>query len=199
MLTIPAAALAVLVLFGDAPRGQPVRFAVIDRSGWLGDATRRHIIATDVAAFLDTTEGSVLDEPLLAEVAAARDAVEGAAVELIHTLAVESGRLRAPETLHERFAQWWMDHPHLVRQAAPDVSFARFREVHPARPIDGLERLFDEGGVDGYVIVPEDSVGTDELPRYVGRYRDSGLETWYVEIAEGLVARQRRLEEGSGP
>ena len=197
MLTIPVAALVVALLFGDAARSQPVRFAVIDRSGWLGDATRHHIIAADVAVFLDAIERSLPDEPLLAEVLAARGTVAAPAVELIHTLAVESGRLRAPEALHERFAQWWIDHPNLVRKAAPDVSFARFREVHPARPIEGLERLFDEGGVDGYVIIPEDSVGTDELPRYVGRYRGSGLEAWYVELAEGLIHRQRRLEEGS--
>lgn len=186
----------LLAIVGDRA---PVRYAILDRSGWLGDAVRRRIVALDVATFLDAVERAGAVDPLLAEALAARtDDFEADAMEMIHALSVESGRLRSPEALHERFAQWWMDHPEAVLDTAPEVSFARFVEVHTTRPFDQLDRLLGHA-VDGYIVIPEDSIGTDDLPRYLGRRKDSGLESWYVELAQVLIARQRRLEEGTGP
>ena len=138
----------------DATGPQPVRYAVIDRSGWLGDAARRNIIATDVAAFLDALAETVPAEPVLAEALAARGTFEARAVELIHTLSVESGRLRAPAALHERFAGWWMDHPDQVRETATEVSFARFVELYPARPLGRLGGLLADGSLDGTLSSP---------------------------------------------
>ncbi|MDE0349894.1 MAG: hypothetical protein OXM56_09330 [Gammaproteobacteria bacterium] len=176
-----------------------MRYAVIDRSGWLGDAARRDIIATDVATLLDALAGTAPADPVLAESLAARGTFEARAVDLIHTLSVESGRLRAPVTLHERFAAWWMEHPDTVRAAAPEVSFTRFVEVYPARPLGRLARLVADGSLDGYFIVPDDSVATGEAPRFVGsRAAGSGIEAWYGEVTEALVARQRVLEANEG-
>lgn len=177
-----------------------MRYAVVDRSGWLGDAVRRDIIATDVASFLDALTRSAPAEPLLAECLAARGTFEAHAVELIHTLSVESGRLRAPAALHERFARWWMDHPEAVRETAPEVSLARFVEVFPARPLGRLGAMLADGSLDGYFVIPDDSVATGEPPRFVGMEAASGeIETWYGAVAEVLVARQRALEANEGP
>ena len=177
-----------------------MRYAVIDRSGWLGDAVRRHVVATDVARFLDALERAVPSDPLLAEAVGARGSFETRAAELIHALAVESGRLRSPGPLAERFAQWWMEHPDIVRETAPDVSLARFTEMHPARPLaraGSVDGLLAHGGLDGYFVIPDDSVGTGEAPRYVGsRSPERDIEAWYVEVAADLVERQRIAEEG---
>ena len=175
-----------------------LRYAVIDRSGWLGDAARRDIIATDVAAFLDALAGTVPAEPVLAEALAARGTFEARAVELIHTLSVESGRLRAPAALHERFAGWWMDHPDPVRETAPEVSFARFVEVYPARPLGRLGGLLVDGSLDGYFVIPDDPVATGETPRFIGTGGEGHIEAWYGEVTEALVARQRVLEANEG-
>ena len=192
-MLIAALAAALSQLDGTGPG--PVRYAVIDRSGWLGDAARRDIIASDVEAFLDALAGTVPADPLLAEALAARAAFEARAVDLIHTLSVESGRLRAPAALHERFARWWMDHPGAVRAAAPEVSFTRFVEVYPARPLGRLGGLVSDGSLDGYFVIPDDSVATGEAPRFVGRKAAAGdIEAWYGAVTEALVARQRVLE-----
>ena len=123
-------------------------------------------------------------------------------MDLIHTLSVESGRLRAPEALHERFAQWWMDHPDAVRAAAPGVSFARFVEVYPTRPLGRLGELVADGSLDGYFVIPDDSVATGEAPRFLGAggagAAASGIEAWYGAVTEALVARQRVLEANEG-
>ena len=194
------AVLSAALLQRDGAGPGPVRYAVVDRSGWLGDAARRDIIATDVRAFLDRLPaGTASADPVLAEFLAARDTVEARAVDLIHTLSVESGRLRAPEALHERFAQWWMDHPDIVRAAAPGVSFARFVEVYPTRPFGRLRELVADGGLDGYFVIPDDSVATGEAPRFVGAgAAASGIEAWYGAVTEALVARQRVLEANEG-
>ena len=201
VLAVPVAALSVALLPSDGPEAGPVRYAVIDRSGWLGDAVRQHVVATDVARFLDALERAVPSDPLLAEAVGARGGFEARAAELIHTLAVESGRLRSPGSLAERFAQWWMEHPDIVRETAPNVSFARFAEVRPARPLaraDGVAGLLADGGLDGYFVIPDDSVGTGEAPRYVGsRSPERDIEAWYAEVAADLVERQRIAEEGA--
>ena len=198
VLAVPIAALAAALLPGDGLEPGPVRYAVIDRSGWLGDAVRQHVVATDIARFLDALERAVPSDPLLAEAVGARGSFETRAAELIHTLAVEAGRLRSPGPLAERFAQWWMEHPDIVRETAPDVSFARFAEVHPARPLAGVDGLLADGGLDGYFVIPDDSVGTGEAPRYVGsRSPERDVEAWYVEVAADLVERQRIAEEGA--
>lgn len=176
-----------------------MRYAVVDRSGWLGDAARRDIIATDIAAFLDALSGSATADPLLAECLAARGTFEAGAVELIHTLSVESGRLRAPASLDERFAGWWMDHPDAVLAVAPDVSFARFVEVFPTRPLGRLGGLLSAGSLDGYFVIPDDSVATGEAPRFVGTGTAAGdIDAWYGAVTEALVARQRVLEAAEG-
>ncbi len=191
MIAALAAALSQL----DATAPAPVRYAVIDRSGWLGDAARRDIIASDIALFLDAVAGTAPADPVLAEALAARGAFEARAAGLIHTLSVESGRLRAPAALHERFAAWWMDHPDAVRDAAPGVSFARFVEVFPTRPLGRLGGPLSDGSLDGYFIIPDDSVATGEAPRFVGREAAAGdIEAWYGAVTEALVARQRVLE-----
>ena len=177
----------------------PLRYAVIDRSGWLGDAARRDIIATDVAAFLDALVDAVPADPVLAESLAGRGAFEALAVELIHTLSVESGRLRSPRAMHERFAQWWMDHPDTVRETAPEVSLARFVEVYPGRPLGRLGELLADGSLDGYFVIPDDSVATGETPRFVGTGAAGDIEAWYGDVTEALVARQRVLEANEGP
>ena len=205
-MAIVVAVLSAALLQRDGAGPGPVRYAVVDRSGWLGDAARRDIIATDVRAFLDKLPaGTASADPVLAELLAARGTVEARGVDLIHTLAVESGRLRAPEALHERFAQWWMDHPDAVRAAAPDVSFARFVEVYPTRPLGRLGELVADGSLDGYFVIPDDSVATGEAPRFLGAggaggagAAASGIEAWYGEVTEALVARQRVLEANEG-
>lgn len=193
--------LSAALLQRDGAGPKPVRYAVVDRSGWLGDAARRDIIAADVRAFLDNLPaGPLSTDPVLAEFLAARGTVEAQAVDLIHTLSVESGRLRAPEALHERFAQWWMDHPDAVRAAAPGVSSARFVEVYPSRPLGGLGALVADGSLDGYFVIPDDSVATGEAPRFIGAGAGaSGIEAWYGGVTEALVARQRVLEANEGP
>ncbi len=202
-LAVPIAVLSAALLPGDGPAAGPVRYAVIDRSGWLGDAVRRHVAATDVARFLDALERAVPSDPLLAEAVGARGSFEARAAQLIQTLAAEAGRLRSPGPLDERFAQWWMEHPDIVLETAPDVSFARFAEVHPARPLaraDGVDGLLADGGLDGYFVIPDDSVGTGEAPRYVGsRSPERDVEAWYVELAADLIERQRIAEEGAAP
>lgn len=139
-------------------------------------------------------------DPVLSESLAARGAFEARAVDLIHTLSVESGRLRSPTALHERFAQWWMDHPDTVRKTAPEVSFARFVEVYPSRPLGRLGGLLADGSLDGYFVIPDDSVATGETPRFVGTGPAAGdIEAWYGEVSGALVARQRVLEANEGP
>ncbi len=199
MVAVPILALAVAVLLElRSSEGLAVRYAVLDRSGWLGDAIRRRMVADDVAAFLDALARAPRDDPLLAGAVAARASVETPVVELIHTLVVESGRIRSPADLRERFADWWIENAHAVVVAAPGVSFATYVEVQPVRPLDHLEYMLDEGLLDGYFVIPDDSVGTGAMPRYVTRRRDDrGLAAWYQDIAGELVERQRLLEENA--
>ena len=93
-----------------------------------------------------------------------------------------------------------MDHPDTVRETAPEVSFARFVEVYPSRPLGRLGGLLADGSLDGYFVIPDDSVATGEAPRFVGTDATAGdIEAWYGEVAESLIARQRALEANEGP
>ena len=189
------------------------RYAVLDQSGWVHDATRQHIVANDIDAALDaiangrgTSAGDGLDA-LMADVRAAvaeedaRDAFHSRATELVFTLAAESGRIADPSLPVERFADWWVANPDAVAGAFAGVSLARYREVSPAR-LDAahLNALVQEGRIRGYFVVPDDPVRSGDGAHYVAdNLTNQGLTRWYGRQVTEVVQAQRMREENIDP
>lgn len=187
------------------------RYAVLDKSGWVHDATRRHIVAKDIDAALD----AIADErrrvgdndALMAEVRAAiasedgRRAFHSRAAELVFALATESGRIPTPIQPLERFADWWVANPDAVAGTFPDVSLARYREVSPARlDTSHLNALVKEERILGYFVIPEDPVRSGEGAHYVAdNLADQGLQHWYGQQVTEVVKAQRMREANIDP
>lgn len=192
-----------------ASLGSVATYAVVDQSGWLHDAARRHIVGRDVASALDDLEDAAPlagdGRALLAEVQAAiggdREAFEERAAELIFTLGAESGRIHQPDLLAERFADWWVSDPDAVAEAFGDVSLADYREVVPARRDSGyLNELVDEGTLRGYFVIPDDPVASGEGARYVtSNLANTDLGQWYGRRVTEVVQQQRLREEDIDP
>lgn len=188
-------------------------YAVVDQSGWVHDATRRHVIASDVDAALNAIAsapalpregetGALLDEVAnVIDDPSEREAFRARAIDLIFTLRTESGRIRAPATAAERFADWWVTKPDAVAGEFADVSLAAYREVEPQR-LDAahLNALVDDGSLRGYFVIPDDPVRTSEGARYVsGSLTDQGISRWYGRQVSEVVQAQRLREESIDP
>lgn len=188
-------------------------YAVLDQSGWVHDATRRHVIATDIDVALDAIAGApalpgeggagalldevrnVIDDP------PRREAFRARAIDLIFTLRTESGRIRQPSTAVERFADWWVADPDAVAGEFADVSLVDYREVQPAR-LDTvhLNSLVEEGLLRGYFVIPDDPVHSAEGARYVSAsFTDQGISRWYGRQVTEVVQAQRLREESIDP
>lgn len=186
-------------------------YAVLDQSGWVHDATRRHIIAGDIYAALDVIsrrsvssaeEAASERDALLADVRRAidgedeREAFRERAIELIFTLATESGRIRTPSSTVERFADWWVSNPEEVADTF-DVSLDDYRETVPSR-LDAahLNGLIADDRLDGYFVIPEDPVRSGEGARYVSEnLTDQDLSRWYGRRVTEVVQAQRLREQ----
>ena len=187
-------------------------YAVLDQSGWVHDATRRHIIAEDLTEALDVIARRSVSSPadagnereaLLAEVRTAidsdedREAFQTRAAELIFTLATESGRIPSPSLAVEKFADWWVSDVDAVADAFGDTSLADYRELVPSR-LDAahLNALIAEDRLDGYFVIPEDPVRSGEGARYVTEnLTDQDMSRWYGRSLTDVVQAQRLREE----
>ena len=187
-------------------------YAVLDQSGWVHDATRRHIIAEDLTEALDViarrsvsspADASNEREALLAEVRTAidsdedREAFQTRAAQLIFTLATESGRIPSPSLAVEKFADWWVSDVDAVADAFGDISLADYRELVPSR-LDAahLNALIAEDRLDGYFVIPEDPVRSGEGARYVTEnLTDQDMSRWYGRSLTEVVQAQRLREE----
>ena len=190
------------------------RYAVLDQSGWLHDAIRRHIVAADIKLALDAlaSEAGVAPsgtdrDALLADARAAIASEEGRtafhrrAAELVFTLSAESGRIANPSLPVERFANWWVDNPSAVVDAFGGVSLARYREVSPARlDVAHLNALVEQGRIRGYFVIPDDPVRSGDGARFVtDNLTDQGLRRWYGLQATKVVQAQRMRERDIDP
>jgi ABC-2 type transport system permease protein len=154
----------------------PAAFAVVDASGWTAAAVRERIRMDDVAAV----------------VAALRTAEPG-------TLPAALEDVRA--TLDTRdpapaLAAFWQQDPDAVVTIAPNVSFARFREIDAAG-LDRAElnRRLDADTLAGYFVLPEDPVADDAGATFVSRkLTNPELRLWYERYATDVV-RDRRIRE----
>ena len=187
-------------------------YAVLDQSGWVHDATRRHIITEDLNEALDVIARRSLSSPadagderevLLGEVRRAiegdedREAFLNRGVDLIFTLATESGRIPTPSLAVEKFADWWVSNPDGVADAFGDTSLAYYRERVPSR-LDAahLNSLIEQDRLDGYFVIPEDPVRSSEGARYVtGNLTDQDMSRWYGRSLTEVVQAQRLREE----
>ncbi len=188
-------------------------YAVLDESGWVHDATRRHIVATDIdgalealatlpplpqaggsRALLDEVRNAIDDEQ-------GRDSFRNRAVELVFALKTESGRIREPSTVVERFADWWVADPDAVAEEFPSLSLAAYREIEPARRDPAhLNSLVEDGALRGYFVIPDDPVRSADGARYVSEsLMDQGISRWYGRQVTEVVRAQRLREESIDP
>jgi ABC-2 type transport system permease protein len=156
------------------------RFAVVDASGWAAAAVRERIQADDAAEVIDALRLRRV-EKLPAQLAHLREDVD----------ALDANTLAA---------LWSLD-PEPFVAIAPEVSFARFREVDAAgRDRAALNRDIETDALTGYFVLPEDPVASGASATYVTRrLTNPELRFWYQRYVTDVVRDRRIREENVDP
>ena len=182
ILVLPLILLAASVVPLWLTRSEgPSTYAVVDASGWTAAAVRERLRADDVAKVqeaLETTDR----ESLPAAVAALADRID------------EPG-------FEQAVVDVWRERPDDIASLAPDVSFARFREIDAGGlDLAALNRRLDADTLTGYFVLPEDPVADASAAQYVTRNLTSQeLRLWYERQVTAVVRDRRIREENIDP
>ena len=159
----------------------PATYAVVDASGWTAAAVRERLRADDLAKVREALEKADR-ENLSAALAALADLIDEAGFE-------------------QAVVEVWRERPDDIASLAPDVSFARFREIDAGGlDLAALNRRLDADTLTGYFVLPEDPVADASAAQYVTRNLTSQeLRLWYERQVTAVVRDRRIREENIDP
>ena len=180
-----------------------LQFAVVDPSGWLGDAVRDRGLTRDLEQVLDgLADGQrlVLPAPLAGLPALAAQLSETDRLQLARVAAGIARPPRKPQwpaALPTQLHDWWLALP--AKDVPPwlaGTAHARFvwEPVGDRDETELLDRVRD-GQLFAYIVLPFDPIAGEEPALYVSQnLTNQDLALWFKDHARNAV-RIRRLQE----
>lgn len=170
-------------------------YAIVDASGWLGDAVDARAAREDVQRALATAlERRRQGGPRLERIPGP---LARAAGEAERTGGEPSAATR------QALQRWWADVPPREAKAyGARLSRARFRRVavDPNTDLDALNRRVAAGELFAYFVVPADPLDDGALVRYVSQnITDEELRTWFTRLASAEIRDRRIRAESVAP
>lgn len=191
LLVVPLVILIGLAIPALLAQTKPLlRYAVIDDSGWLGDAIAQGVLEEDLRSVL-AQDAPTLPAPLAA--IAGRAPAETLASELSGRL--PPGHLNPNE--REAAIEWWRSlTPQDLENLAPQASAARFRLLRTTLTAAQLNLLIERGELFAYFVIPGDPIANGDGAVYVSRnLTNLDLRNWFTERASRIVQARRMREQ----
>ena len=198
--------LAVFGMFAASLIGNSITFGsyyVVDHSDGLGLEIRNEILRTDVANFLNVLskrEPVADDEEILIDT---HEATQTTALPDLVNSFMEFLEHPQPDlttitrdTLAKRFRVWWENNKSRIVELAPNVSFARYREIlTPNLTEQELISKLKREQILGYFIIPEGFVNSNENAKFVTEnILKQDLSNWYENFATRVIQNKKFAE-----
>lgn len=178
-------------------------YYVIDQSEGLGIEIRNEIIRSDVSNFvteLSESELSAEDEEILRDIHTATQTstipeLVSSFMEYLEYPRRDSKTL-AGDTLSERFSVWWPQNGDRIIELAPNVSFARYKEIiDPNVTEQELISWLKAERILGYFVIPDGFVSSNENAKYVTQeFLKQDLANWYENFATRVIQNKKFAE-----
>lgn len=178
-------------------------YYVVDQSNGLGLEIRNEILRSDISNFVTTLSNHKPleeDDEILKEV---HEALKTASVwDLVDSIfeilkhPQPDFTLQSGSSMAERFSVWWTTNNDRIAEIAPNVSFARYKEIlDPALSIQQLNSLLKSEKILGYFVIPEGFLSSNENAKYVTEnILKHDLANWYERFATRVVQNKRFAE-----
>lgn len=178
-------------------------YYVIDQTDGLGIEIRNEILRADISNFvieLSESKPSSEDEEILRDI---QEAIQTSTIpELVSSFMeyLEYPRSDldtfANDTLATRFSGWWINNEDRVIELAPNVSFARYKElIDPNLSEQELISGLKSERILGYFVIPEGFVSSNENAKYVTEeILKQDLANWYESFATRVIQNKKFAE-----
>lgn len=178
-------------------------YYVIDRTDGIGMEIRNEILRSDLSGFVTVLSESKLsseDDAILSEIKRATQTVTipelvGSFMEFLEYPRRDLDRA-TNDTLAKSFSAWWNNNEDRVVELAPNVSFARYKEViDPNLTEQELISWLKAERILGYFVIPAGFVSSNENAKYVTEeILKQDLANWYESFATRVIQNKKFAE-----